>query len=137
MGHQRVSHPTRVHVKNASNTVHNFQDECSLHLFEEFEIQRKKKTNAIQILTKLFFNFTSSYLRKSSSTRKPSECSTRYKRTLDACRPVPFEFCHSAADWTKLFPRTIQPLPRSKHKGVGFTVLQNMDYISTSANKLK
>ena len=43
MGHQRVSHPTRVHVKNASSTVHNFQDERSLHLFEEFEIQRKKK----------------------------------------------------------------------------------------------
>ena len=43
MGHQRVSHPTRVHVKNASSTVHNFQDECSLHLFEEFEIQREKK----------------------------------------------------------------------------------------------
>ena len=122
---------------NASSTVHNFQDEHSLHLFEEFEIQRKKKTNAIQILTKLFFNFTSSYLQKSSSTRKLTECSTRYKRTLNVCRSVPLEFCHTAADWTKLFPRTIQPLPGGKHKGVGFTGLQNMDYISTSANKLK
>ena len=122
---------------NASSTVHNFQDEHSLHLFEEFEIQRKKKTNAIQILTKLFFNFTSSYLQKSSSTRKLKECSTSYKRTLNACRSVPLEFCHTAADWTKLFPRTIQPLPGGKHKGVGFTGLQNMDYISTSANKLK
>ena len=43
MGHRRVSHPTRVHVKNASSTVHNFQDERSLHLFEEFETQREKK----------------------------------------------------------------------------------------------
>ena len=116
---------------NASSTVHNFQDEHSLHLFEEFEIQRK------EILAKLFFNFTSSYLQKSSSTRKLTECSTRYKRTLNACRSVPLEFCHTAADWTKLFPRTIQPLPGGKHKGVGFTGLDNMDYISTSANKLK
>ena len=58
MGHQRVSHPTRVHVKNASNTVHNFQDECSLHLFEEFEIQRKKKTNAIQSCFSILLHLT-------------------------------------------------------------------------------
>ena len=56
MGHQRVSHPTRVHVKNASSTVHNFQDEHSLHLFEEFEIQGKKNKRYID-LNKAIFQF--------------------------------------------------------------------------------
>ena len=41
---------------NASSTVHNFQDEHSLHLFEEFEIQRKKNKRYIDI-NKATFQF--------------------------------------------------------------------------------
>ena len=41
---------------NASSTVHNFQDEHSLHLFEEFEIQRKKNKRYIDI-NKAIFQF--------------------------------------------------------------------------------